>query len=212
LNSCDNREEIDQIPYRFPGIVLDSILENPFLFDLLKSETVDWEINDNMYSSNPSMNANPIIGFIAGYLSQIVTTFNEPSYGRQYSCPNKKVYLPGRMKKEFLNKLSIQRDRSHNSFFVNLYFPGLSVCYTDYEDALGSLETDQEQNIAPRVIFKICDSQHKFLKVNEVTYNDKDEGMLLGSRLHLKIESMQQVDEEFVYFEACYVNVDYKSI
>ena len=36
--------------------------------------------------------------------------------------------------------------------------------------------------------------------------------MLIGSRLHLKIESMQQVDGEFVYFEACYVNVEYKSI
>jgi hypothetical protein len=27
----------------FPAFILDQILENPFVFDLIKSETFDWE-------------------------------------------------------------------------------------------------------------------------------------------------------------------------
>ena len=61
---------------QLPATVLDSVLENPFIFDLLKSETVDWEINDSMYTANQNLNTNPIIGFLAGYLSELVRIFN----------------------------------------------------------------------------------------------------------------------------------------
>lgn len=115
------------------------------------------------------------------------------------------------MNREFLNKLSLQRDRSHNSFFVNLYFPGLSVCYEDHEDAVDTLSQD-EHNIAPRVIFQIIDSKDHFLPVHTVTQNEKDTGMLLGSRIHLKIESMREIEYGFVFFEACYVQVPEKSV
>lgn len=56
------------------------------------------------------------------------------------------VYLAGRMNKDFLNKLLMQQQESHNSFYDNIYFPGVSVCYTDYDDALSSLISDQDSS------------------------------------------------------------------
>lgn len=52
------------------------------------------------------------------------------------------MFLPGRMSREFLGRLLAQRDRSQNSFFESIYLPGISVCYTDYDDAIGTLLTE----------------------------------------------------------------------
>lgn len=46
-------EEEAEKDYRdLPVLLLDQVLENPFLFDLMKSETFDWEINDMLYKNN----------------------------------------------------------------------------------------------------------------------------------------------------------------
>jgi len=51
---------------------MDGVLDNPFIFDLIKSETFDWEKNDVMYSYGPTSVNNPILGFLAGYLCEYV--------------------------------------------------------------------------------------------------------------------------------------------
>ena len=43
-----NPEEVENW-HRIPKTILELFLENPFLFDLLKSEIFDWEINYHRY-------------------------------------------------------------------------------------------------------------------------------------------------------------------
>lgn len=45
-------EEVEKNNQELSVLLLDQILENPFLFDLIKSETYDWEINDILYKNN----------------------------------------------------------------------------------------------------------------------------------------------------------------
>jgi hypothetical protein len=51
---------------------VDNILEHPFVFDLIKSETLDWEINDPIYRQGISVENDPALGFFSGYLSDFV--------------------------------------------------------------------------------------------------------------------------------------------
>lgn len=37
---------------QLPTICWEVTLDNPFIFDLIKSETFDWEINDRIYVNN----------------------------------------------------------------------------------------------------------------------------------------------------------------
>ena len=91
------------------------MLDNPFLFDLIKSETFDWDKNDVMYSYGPNSVNNPILGFLSGYLSEYVRVsinilnkpwFNNPSQNNELDI----VYLPGRMNTEYLQKLLLQKE------------------------------------------------------------------------------------------------------
>jgi len=90
---------------QLPANCLDNVLDNPFVFDLIKSETYDWERNDRMYMMRPPQDNNPILGYLSGYLSEYVKLCqNGPM-----SCPNGTVYLPGRMNHEFMAKLKTQQ-------------------------------------------------------------------------------------------------------
>ena len=85
------------------------MLDNPFLFDLIKSETFDWDKNDVIYSYGPKSVNNPILGFLSGYLSEYVrisiNLIREPSFSVDLNKTLDIVYLPGRMNKEYLAPL-----------------------------------------------------------------------------------------------------------
>jgi len=40
---------------------------------LVKSETFDWEQNDRMYKASPNQLNNPILGYLAGYMTEYVS-------------------------------------------------------------------------------------------------------------------------------------------
>ena len=63
----------------FAVIVLDAIMENPFVFDLIKSETYDWEENDLMYSKSIYF-TNPVIGYLSGFISEYVAINSKISH------------------------------------------------------------------------------------------------------------------------------------
>jgi hypothetical protein len=86
------------------------------------------------------------------------------------------------MELDFLKKLMVQKERTHNSFFENIYFPGISVCYTELEDAVSSLETELDINY-PRVVFEVRNVEGKFVEVHQITQNPDDMGMCLKSRM-----------------------------
>lgn len=44
----DGDKDILEPQIRFPAKCLDNFLDHPFVFDLIKSETYDWEANDAM--------------------------------------------------------------------------------------------------------------------------------------------------------------------
>lgn len=79
-------------------------------------------------------------------------------------------------------------------------FPGISVAYTDYEEACLTLDGELEVCKAPRAVFEISGSSHRFLDVCKVTENEDDEGMLLTARLNLKIESMVLLEDGSYFF------------
>ena len=39
---------------KLPITCLEALLDNSFLYDLLKNESFDWETNDKIYMNNPS--------------------------------------------------------------------------------------------------------------------------------------------------------------
>lgn len=79
-------------------------------------------------------------------------------------------------------------------------FPGISVAYTDYEEAFVTLDEESEVRNAPRAVFEITACSNRFLDVCKVTNNEDDEGMLLIARLNLKIESMVLLEDGSYYF------------
>lgn len=53
--------ECDPLWYSLPSVCLELIVDAPFLNDLLKSETYDWEVNDYIYTSQSSA-SDPSLG------------------------------------------------------------------------------------------------------------------------------------------------------
>ena len=54
--------ECDPLWYNMPMVCLELIVDAPFLYDLLKSEVYDWEVNDYIYKS-PSSVSDCSLGF-----------------------------------------------------------------------------------------------------------------------------------------------------
>ena len=57
---------------KLPSICLEIVLDNPFIFDLIKSETFDWETNDRIYTTNmkkSSESSDPALGILSGILN-----------------------------------------------------------------------------------------------------------------------------------------------
>ena len=79
-------------------------------------------------------------------------------------------------------------------------FPGISVAYTDYEEACLTLDEEVDISKAPRAVFEILGSSNRFLDVCRVTDNEDDEGMLLTARMNLKIESMVLLEDGSYFF------------
>lgn len=99
-------DEEEQQTLEFPAHLLDQILENPFIFDLIKSETFDWEVNDMLYKNNQNQ-ANPYLGFVAGYLSEYIRSICDHT---KMVSDCDKVYLPGRFNQDFLKRLLVQKE------------------------------------------------------------------------------------------------------
>ena len=97
-----------------------------------------------------------------------------------------------------MKRLLAQKERSRNSFYESIYIPGLSVCYTDYEDAVGSLISEFKDINCPRIVFQIRNSAEKLLEVDKITQNEDDSGMCLKARVKLKIESVDQHEEDLI--------------
>ena len=53
-----------------PKFCFDALLEFPFVFDLLKSETHDWELNGKIYGPNQ---ADPSLGILGGFVSRFIS-------------------------------------------------------------------------------------------------------------------------------------------
>ena len=56
----------------FPKLCFDALLEHPFVFDLLKSETHDWEINDMIYRGSLNQ-ADPSLGVLGGFINSFLS-------------------------------------------------------------------------------------------------------------------------------------------
>lgn len=80
---------------QYPALVLDSVLANPFVFDLIKNETFDFEKNHPLYKLAKHAQLNdPMIGYLSGYLSEYVQTCIDR---KVHLCPSSVVYMPGRL-------------------------------------------------------------------------------------------------------------------
>lgn len=54
-------------------ICFELCIENPFVMDLIKSETFDWEVNDHLYMGKEAADApNNKIGALAGLLTHLL--------------------------------------------------------------------------------------------------------------------------------------------
>ena len=51
--------------------------------------------------------------------------------------------------------------------------------------------TNAEDVEAPRAVFHICKSKSKFVEVNKITENQSDVGMVVTTRLHLEVKSLE---------------------
>lgn len=81
---------------------VDNVLEHPFVFDLIKSETLDWELYDHIHLQNVNKESDPSLGFFSGYLSDFIDRCSKLSNMRN---SGEIVFLPGRMNQEFLRRL-----------------------------------------------------------------------------------------------------------
>jgi len=79
-------------------------MDHPFIFDVIKSETVDWEQNDTLYRYGPQADNDPAIGYLSGYLSDFVSKCSTLC---QFRNSQDIVFLPGRMNFEHLKKLML---------------------------------------------------------------------------------------------------------
>lgn len=145
MNPEDDRPE----SVRFPAICLDLVIENPFIFDLIKSETFDWETNYHLYKQSKTT-GNADLGYLAGLLSQYIkkacTPNSETKIPHKCCSPISMAYFPGLMNQTFLDRLLIQRDQTSDSFYDDLLFPGISVCFETYEDSLDYLGAGNTQH------------------------------------------------------------------
>ena len=56
-----------------PTICFELCIENPFLFDLIKSETYDWEVSGHLYASKEAQDPPSYqIGALAGLLTHLL--------------------------------------------------------------------------------------------------------------------------------------------
>lgn len=99
--------EDEPIYLKLPSICLEIVLDNPFIFDLIKSETFDWETNDRIYTTNMKKSresSDPALGILSGILNYQILINQQQDIPRSiFHKYLEKFYFPGRFNEDFLN-------------------------------------------------------------------------------------------------------------
>ena len=94
-----NPEDDDEQFLKLPISCLEIVLDCPFIFDLLKSETFDWEINDKIYSSSQNQ-SDPCLGILGGIIHLLIrgyeSPFGSPRTNSEFHTYHPKFYHIGR--------------------------------------------------------------------------------------------------------------------
>jgi len=57
--------------YELPKLILEIVMECPFLFDLIKSESYDWEVNHRIYSEQEEQKSDCSMGIFNAILHEV---------------------------------------------------------------------------------------------------------------------------------------------